>query len=422
MNKTWSIILIVVASLVIVGGTFWYFGVQKTGKPETPSPSAIVEPTDAQPPLAEATEGPKPKVTTEQTLPVAVSKTPTAQPKSPVVTSPSAESETQAIQSDKASLGKPTLNRQIPAPIAPVMSKQGGFALPSLGNTGDDEDTNKEPLTSVLAKEELSPKADMITAPTKEESPKTERPEGQVEPSAINDVKIEKSQKDEATEASGIFAAKKEEASPVADEEVILEGKKVPVQTLPQVVTEEPAAKEVPPVVVAPPTMKTLTSTTVEAEEKMLEKPAIEANLSVSFLDYNIPYDFTSPEKSFNVSLDVMSQKEVFGWGGTLEVGRNTTADVVQISLLAKTSWKIGKGVVTYPLSLSIGPTLFIDSAANTPEFGLKAKFGAGVTYAISESFRMFYAVGIGATYNFQDSSSFRFALEPIRVGVGFSF
>ncbi len=418
MNKTLSIILIVVACLVIVGGTFWYFGVQKS---EKPSPPAVVEPTNGQP-LAQATEGSDPKVRTEPPLPVEVSKTTTGQAKSPVVVAPSAKPEANTIQSDNASIGKPKQNRQIPAPIAPVMNKQGGFALPSFGDTGDEMVANKDTLTSVLAKEELSPNPDMITAAAKEETPMVEKPTGQVEPSAINDVKTEKSQKDETTEASGILTAEKEEVSPVADEVVILEGEKKPVQTLPEVVMKEPAAKEVPPVAVAPPPMKTLTSTTVEAEEKMLDKPAIEANLSVSFLDYNIPYDFASPEKSFNVSLDVMSQKEVFGWGGTLEVGKNTTTDVVQISLLAKTSWKIGKGVVTYPLSISIGPTLFINSAANTTEFGLKAKFGAGATYAISESFRMFYAVGIGATYNFQDSSSFRFVLEPIRVGVGFSF
>ena len=161
--------------------------------------------------------------------------------------------------------------------------------------------------------------------------------------------------------------------------------------------------------------MKILRSGTALVEDETKnDKTSIDASLSVSFLDYNFP------DKGFNVSLDVMSQKEVFGWGGTLEIGKVGTD--VQISLLAKAAWRLGKGAVTYPLSISLGPTLFVDSATNDTGFGLKAKIGAGVTYAISESFRFFYAVGVGATYNFQDSSSLRFVLEPIRVGVGFSF
>jgi len=207
-------------------------------------------------------------------------------------------------------------------------------------------------------------------------------------------------------------APEEENLSPVSQEE-------------PAVLQPEEVHSVPPAVVVTPPAVKILRSeTTLAVEETEEEKTALEASLSVSFLDYNFPTDFSSTQKGFNVSLDVMNQKDVFGWGGTLEVGKPSSLDVVQISLLGKATWRLGKDVVTFPLSISLGPTLFIDSTASTTttEFGMKAKLSAGVTYAISESFRMFYAVGVGVTYNFQDSTSFRFVLEPIRVGVGFSF
>lgn len=191
-------------------------------------------------------------------------------------------------------------------------------------------------------------------------------------------------------------------------------------EEIPEVVVEEPAAVVIEPAPVD--TIPIAESPIAEEPQPKDEKATIRASLSVSFLDYNFPKEFSSPEKSFNVNMDLIRQKDNFGWGGALEVGKNTTTDIMQISLLAKTEWTLGKGKVTFPLSISLGPTLFINTTLDTIAFGMNAKLGAGVTYTISESFRMFYAVGVGAIMNFKDSTSLRFVLEPIKVGIGFSF
>ncbi|MFA6682066.1 MAG: hypothetical protein WCS35_08535 [Sphaerochaeta sp.] len=279
----------------------------------------------------------------------------------------------------------PKLVKPLPAPIAPIITKGGLFALPLL-----EEKQATEPQSSILTHEILPRKAEMGMLPTG------------------NDANAQQGVIEEPLEQANLSINVGEDAQ---DSERS-EGQKIEPadKTLPeQGATPQAAAELTPP-----------TSETINAEDMTTEdKPALEASISVSFLDYY----FSPVEKSFNINLDLMSQKEAFGWGGTFEVGKMPSTDILQVSLLAKATWKMGKGdVVTFPLSVSLGPTLLYDLTAKSTEFGMKAKLNAGVTYAISESFRMFYAVGIGATYNFQESSSFRFVIEPIRIGVGFSF
>ena len=381
MNKTWSIILIVVASIVVLGGTYWYFGMQKSKNQEKPTTSAVVENAKIQPPIAKA----------NAVVPTIPKKEPTlykqiVEPKvTPVAESNPAE---QAVK-ETLPAETPKAIKRLPAPIAPIITMNGGFALPSFGDTSEKAEAEKEAQTSVLSSKQLPPKTEESILPLVGEEKR------KIEPGP---------------------AVVQEEIPVVVQEKIpaVTEG---PVASLPE--AEQSIAATV--VEMAPTTNTPIMITAVAEKMAIDDKKAIEANLSVSFLEYNFPRNFSSSEKSFTVSLDVMSQKEVFGWGGTLEVGRNTTTKVVQISLLGKTAWSLGKDVVTFPLSVSFGPTLFINSTANTTEFGMKGKLSAGVTYAISESFRMFYAIGIGATYNFS-SPSFRFVLEPIRIGMGFSF
>ena len=383
MNKTWSIILIVVACIVVLGGTYWYFGMQKPKTQVNPTTSAVVEPAKIQPLPAKANAVVAPSPKTEQPLPKQVvdPKVKPAAGTSPTPTEPTVKG--------SLPVETPKVIKQLPAPIAPIITKNGGFALPSFGDTGEKAEAEKEAQTSVLSSKQLPPKTEESILPLVGEEKR------KIEPGP---------------------AVVQEEIPVVVQEKIpaVTEG---PVASLPE------AEQSITVTVVEmSPTTNTPKSETAVADKMAIEdKSAIEANLSVSFLEYNFPRNFSSSEKSFTVSLDVMSQKEVFGWGGTLEVGRNTTTKVVQISLLGKTAWSLGKDVVTFPLSVSFGPTLFINSTANTTEFGMKGKLSAGVTYAISESFRMFYAIEIGATYNFS-SPSFRFVLEPIRIGMGFSF
>ncbi len=390
MNKTWSIVLIVVACIVVLGGTYWYFGMGKSKTQQEPTPSVAVEPAKGQPAVAKErpVDEPIPKKdpkTLQDTLPTV-----------PVQAEPATDT------SAKKALPAGTLDqkKQLPPPVAPVITRGGGFALPTFGDTSDGKVAEKDAQTSILVIETqpVDTATEEVSEPAIEESPDHELIV------TTDDVDMEETPEDTKIEVAD------ETAPPSVEKESLQAEPEVEKGAVDTVVSTPPVAK--------PPTSKTAFMDTPATDEKS----AMEANLSVSFLDYNFPKDFSDSEKSFNVSLDIMSQKEVFGWGGTVEVGKVSSTDVIQLSLLGKATWKLGKGVVTYPLSISLGPTLFIDNTANSTEFGMHAKLSAGITYAISESFRMFYAVGVGATYNFQDSSSFRFVMEPIRVGVGFSF
>ncbi len=414
MNKTWSIILIVVAIIVVLGGTYWYFGMQKPITQKETTSSTTVEAVMAQVPTAKGipvisadTKGDTPPV--KQNI-----ETKEASAAGPSTTKPA-----EGIQKDPLTAEIPKQLKQLPAPIAPTISMRGGFSLPTFDPRDKDAVAETGTRTSVLASEELPAKAEVSDLPTEEVAEEVVVIAGKKEPQPIVGVSEVQTELPGSAEQEGEKPDSIQEKAPE-------EGKLPPVAQEEPVVSQPEEVQSTPPAVaVTPPVVKILRSKTTLAEEKPAEeKPAREASLSVSFLDYNFTNDFSSTQKGFNVSLDVMSQKEVFGWGGTLEVGKPSSLDIVQISLLGKATWSLGKGVVTFPLSISLGPTLFIDSTASTTtaEFGMKAKLSAGVTYAISESFRMFYAVGVGATYNFQDSSSFRFVLEPIRVGVGFSF
>ena len=446
MNKIWSIILIVVASTVVLGGTYWYFGMQKPKAQEESTPSALVVPAQAQPPVTKDIPSVAPSPKTEPPLP--------KQEEKPAAKPASAEPAQAEVQKDTPPIEAPKQMKRLPAPVAPAMTKDGGFALPSFGKNGEKATAKSEMPTSVLASEELPAKAEVSPLQVKQEtSPLPATPEGEAIPVIEEPVKVEEEELQPIVQEAepGIASAESQEIQvgekpeemkadsvgevaipPMTEEpveampEVVLEE---PVEAMPEVVLEEPA-QAMPEVVLEtpapekapPPAVKILRSETVFAEEEVSEdKQAIEANVSVSFLDYNVPRTFTSSEKSFTVSVDVMSRKEMFGWGGTLEFGKYNTSGIVQISLLGKAEWKLGKDVVNFPLSISFGPALFINSTANAVDFGMKGKLSAGVTYAISDSFRMFYEVGVGATYNFT-SPSFRFVMEPIRVGIGFSF
>ncbi len=405
MNRTWSIILIVVASIVVLGGTYWYFGMQKPRPQGEPTPIEVAQPAAPTPSVAKG----KAAVATRAEEKPAV-----------------AESKQSPAESDKASEESNPMPQKdekvkaLPAPLAPAVTRAGGFSLPSLGPKSEEEQGAKKPTTSVLISEALPTKIEIPTPMTKEDEDKG--PEAAEEDRAlprIEDVVIEASasigsEPPEESETEGL--------PPVAEPpiEAIPTVAGQPVGTTPPVAEQPVVAKEVP----TPPINTIFRSETSALDKDPADegKATLEGSISVSFLEYNFPKEFNATEKGFTVSVDLMRQHETFGWGGTLEVGKNTTTDQVEISLLGKTEWKLGKGVVTFPLSISLGPALFIDSTTNTPEFGMKAKLGAGVTYAISESFRFFYAVGVGSTFSFQDKSSFRLVLEPIRIGVGFSF
>lgn len=414
MNKTWSIILIVVASLVVLGGTYWYFGLQKPKTQESTAVVASADPvqgiptggkkraaassdTQAAPPLTQPVDSPKqkpaePEDQKAESKPAVdpkqkpeVQKTESEPAVDPKQSTPDPEENALPAQDEKK---KPRPAQTVPsiADLTPA----------SFGLKGEKAGLATDKPTSVLLIETLPAQA----------------------ATAGQEMEIDTEEPVAAEAGLTPDSAAIDESTIPEEEQIASVEKETPS-------VEEPTAPVEKKTSPTPPQAGAiLTSTTAAVEKKEGEeekKATFDANLSVSILDYNFPIEFNALEKSFTVSLDLMSQKEVFGWGGTLEAGKNKDTDVVQISLLAKTEWKLGKDDVTFPLSISLGPTLFINTAAGTTGFGMKARLGAGVSYAIAESFRIFYAVGIGATYDFV-SPSFRFVLEPIRIGVGFSF
>lgn len=370
MNKTWSIILIVVACIVVLGGTYWYVGAQKPLTDET----TIEQPIQQQVP-----EKAKPAM-----QPSAAKETVQPEKQVPAVVENKASTPVSPQPAVKAKATAPVVTTTLPPPVAPVV-KKGVFALPTLGENLQKEEAAPTPVLMekvVPLQAEATIEQEVLPVPEENNAEVEQAPLEMAEP------------------------VQEAEAAPIREEIPVIE----PVQAEPIAVA---MSTPLPP----PPT-----SVKPLVYEEPVEKSAtLDASISVSFLDLSFPKELTPFDKGFNVQVDLLHQGESLGYGGVLEVGKVGT-DQLQVSLLGKVSWSLGKGTVTFPLSISLGPTFFHDTTTNANGFGMKAKLTGGVTYAISDSFRIFYEVGVASTYNFKESSSFRLALEPIRVGVGFSF
>ncbi len=356
MNKTWSITLIVVASLIVLGGTYWYFGMQKPQTQSLPASEASRAPLQQdtgsssedlaeQPRLQPAGEAKKGLSEPEQKKKESTKPTITPKSASPsVLENPSVETE-----GPKAAEGE-TSTPKLSDAVLPAQSP----TQPLVG------DTQKERM-----KDDLSSQAEV--------------PGARIPPPPVSNLTSKTTSQETAT------------------------------RTAPPPVTRS----------APPPPGAHLTSKTTRLEEE--EKRTREIQLSISSLDRNFSEKFKPLEKSFSTSVGLISQREVFGWGAELEVGKYSNSNSVQLSVLAKAGWNLGQGEVTFPLFISLGPTLFFNGAGGTG-FGIKAKLSSSASYAIADSYRFFYTVGVGATYDFTDSTSFRFVLEPLRIGVGFSF
>lgn len=377
MNKTWSIILIVVACIVVLGGTYWYVGAQKPLTDET----TIEQPIQQQVP-----EKAKPAM-----QPSAAKETVQPEKQVPAVAENKASTPVSPQPAVKAKATAPVVTTTLPPPVAPIV-KKGVFALPTLGENLQKEEAAPTPVLvekvvplqaeATIGQEVLPVLAEQTPAPSAE-----------VEQAPL--------------EMAG--PVQEAEAAPIREEIPVIE----PVQAEPIALAPVQMSTPLPP----PPTA----AKPLVYEEPTEKQASLDASISVSFLDYSFPKEFTPLDRGFNVQVSLLHQNESLGYGGVLEVGKVGT-DQLQVSLLGKVSWSLGKGAVTFPLSISLGPTFFHDTTTNANGFGMKAKLTGGVTYAISDSFRIFYEVGVASTYNFKESTSFRLALEPIRVGVGFSF
>lgn len=374
MNKTWSVILIVVASILVLGGSFWYLSTQRLS-PDTLSttPAVILDPL----PL-------------EKEVPVVQKVDPPQEVLPPVNEEP-----------PQVSL------RPLPKPVAPLISQTGTFSLPTLLFKGEDSEPIQVGRSSVLApigkevqptlKQEtlqpLTPLQEEIQISTYTEQPQPELVtpiEEEADEVVIQEVEIEESISEPVL--SSIEQVPRVEELVLPQSEPLL---------------QEPFFSEIP---------------TPFLEETEQNEYPLELDLSVSFLDYTLARPLSSTKKGFNVSISLMQTPKPLGLGVELELAkRDSGSESLQFSLLGKATAQVGKGVVTFPLSISLGPSLLYNPSQAKPEFALMGKLGFGVRYEISDTFRIFYAVGAGATYFF-DSQSFKFTVEPMRIGIGFSF
>ncbi len=194
-------------------------------------------------------------------------------------------------------------------------------------------------------------------------------------------------------------------------------------QATPDLAVEEEPKKKEDPIEVPlpePETQKVILTPsvpTVGNNEVAFDNEAFQwsINSSVSFLDFQFP----GAERGFDVQVDVLRHgKDGFKFGGTLEYGKVGTTS--EISVLAKVQWNLQSDKqLSFPLSVSLGPTVFLDPAGN--DFGVTGKIQGGLSYAITEWMRFFYEAGVQAQWNIT-GEDFSIQLEPMRVGFGFSF
>ena len=397
MNKTWSIILIVIASIAILGGTFWFFEMRTPAVQESQTSAPVQKtPTDV-PTTTPKTESVQKKAPEAVTSPVQSSEKVEA-PKDALVTEPTSieENPTPLLIAEEQSE-----ENLMPPPISPILSN-GSLRLPPLS-----AGVGALPVPSLQAESKPT-----LETTTEEPTSVTETPVSTQPLQKEEEAKplLEKPSSMPTTSAVEVM----EEAAPNGDiVKPDIQAQKEPVMETSEVVVEpEPELTSAEESFTPIPKMPTSVETKSEIETEVQK---LEANLSISFLNFNYP----GANKSFAASFDFLVHQDAFAYGGTLEVGKVTSLNELQVSLLGKLVWTLGKhSEVTFPLSISLGPTMFYDTDIS---WGLTAKLNAGVNYAVTDSIWFFYSVGVGYQLNVTDMVH-RFVLEPMRIGVGIRF
>ncbi len=359
MNKTWSVVLIVLACLVVLGGTYWYIAMRpQTGEPEQVE-QVSTQPAEAvvQPPIQPVfEEEPKPDFIAEPVQQEVQAKA------SPVVQEiPVTEEEPIAeIPIEQPDL---TNTAPLPPPIDPLLMS-GLLKLPV-------SSAPKVPIP-------FAPEQPLVKASVKEEEPVVEQQEPGLEEIPVSE----------------------ESAEPIAMQGGDEGPPEVPRESEKVVLT--PMAPQTPPI----PT------TRVEIDPEPLSWTI---GTAVSFANFDLP---ALTNNGFSVQLDVLKHTDtLFSFGGALEYARDGSEN--QLSVLAKGQWTLRKDeAFTIPLSISLGPTFFFGTST---DFGLTAKVLGGFSYEIVENLRFFYQAGIQAQWVIT-SPDFRFSFEPMRIGFSYSF
>lgn len=388
MNRTWSVILIIVACLVILGGTYWYFEMRPEPAPAqnqsmAPAPEPVTKQEPSMPPPAKPIQT-MPKVTPEPTMTVAV------EPKA----APAVE-EVQAMPAETPVIEeKPAVE---PLLVEPILNPKGAFRLPPLS-------AGIGPLP-------------VAKATPDEEQPTTVAPLLPAVPLIVGQPEFATEPEQPSTEPT-TYAVMDEMAPAAVDipSEPVFAGtpstESTPIETIAAEVGAIAPAPE--KLVLAPPVPPTPANPTTNAQVD-LEPLKWAANFSVSFLDLHTP----TWNRGFNINADVLKGLDGYELGGTFEFSR--IDNVNSISAMATAQWKFQSGSVTFPVSVSLGPTYFYDTSASTSGFGFTAKARAGIEFALTKQMSFFYTLGLSYQFDLVNSKG-NAGFEPMRIGFTYSF
>lgn len=358
MNKTWSVVLIILACLGVVSGTYWYFvmrpepsttsQVPQIQPPVQPEPALVAAQTPSLPPVAETPEQQEPK-----------------QEEAVIVNQPEPIVEVTIEQPALAPIPP------LPPPVAPLLVS-GLLKLPT-------PSASSVPIPFALAKP-------LVQAMAK------------VEPMEVSQPSEE--ERAPLQEILGQPLAEPSEVPPQVQ----------PSQEQPPLEPEKESGKVV--LTPSPPKAPAIPTTRVQIDPKPLSWTI---GTAISFTNLDLS---TKSNTGFSFAVDVLKHTDsLFSFGGALEYGQ-VNGDSY-LSVLAKGQWTFRKErSFSLPVSVSLGPTFILGTST---EFGLSAKVLGGFSYEIVKNMRFFYQGGIQAQWVLT-KSDFTLSLEPMHIGFSYSF
>jgi hypothetical protein len=451
VRRNLVILLLIISTITILGVTYWFFRPEKrdnqTATVQAEEPQSQKEPVTQQEPVLK----------------------PMAQenPMAPLQAEPAGKNEQLATEPIDGTTTKAATLVQAPEPTVAKLPKPEDSVLASLMKDVDQKSLNLRTQTiatvaplKVLIPEIPSESFRGVLPIERPASAETAR-ETESEPESILDstvLSIENPQEEELLVAEtkesgqleiGMGASEQPVVASVAETQAPTSLGSTASQPVSSTATETKAessavpatkvATEATPVTVptqvtattALETAKTEQVATAKAEQEAKTPAAasdipspienednLEMTLSVSFFDRQLE-DFS---KGIQGSVDLMTTGTPLSLGGSLQAGLiQESSDRFYASLLGKITWTLGKGTVTFPLSISLGPTAFFDFT-NPITWGFSSEAMAGIKYMLTDTFGLFTSVGI--TYQAEFASTFEshWIVQPLKLGVTIKF
>jgi hypothetical protein len=439
VRRNLVILLLIISSITILGVTYWFFRPEKrdnqTATVQAEEPQSQKEPVIQQEPVL------KPTAKDSSTSPLQAE---SADTKDQLATQPIATTSLETVSLP-----------QVPESTVAKLPKPEDPVLASLMKEVDQKSLNlrSQSIATVAPLKVLRPEIDSerfsgvlpIERPVVAETAKETETETV---SGSTGLSVGETQAEELliaetkdTDESGENMA--EAAQPIADSVPATQASDMPssaaIQAADTTIPATTVATEVKPVTTSSSAPASTALEATKTEQIATENPKQEANsqgtlsdttsmmekednlemtLSVSFFDRQLE-DFS---KGIQGSFDLMTNGTPLSLGGSLQAGLiQESSDRFYASLLGKITWTLGKGTVTFPLSISLGPTAFFDFT-NPITWGFSSEAMAGIRYMLTDTFGLFTSVGI--TYQAEFASTFEshWIVQPLKLGVTIRF